>query len=231
MSHWYRTSFVYTIFFCIFVPIEFSCYVVAKMFVVERLLTFGTSSMGRAPTTHARLIFNRLLALLCVLFLALVVAGCFSAAFAFPFTRSGRGLNLYDPTDSDRDAIEEGLNKLFLSISFVFIIMAVILVVSATGCLLFCFYCFRRIQAVSLALLNAQNLSSVRSMAAEASLRKTRTLIMSTSAVISASLIIRATFQIVYGSTFTAKYKVGCASQCAGGCQDDLFLLQVSILH
>ena len=231
MSYWYRTSFVHLVPFCIFLPIEFSCFVVAKMFVVERLLTFGTSSMGSAPTTRARLVFNTLFALLCFLFFLLVIAGCLCAAFAAPFARSGLGLNLYDKNDRNNDDIEAGLNKLFTATSFLFITMALILVVSAFGCLLFCFYCFRRIKAVSLALLSAHNMSSARAQAAEATLRKTRVLIMSTSAVVSVSLIMRATFQIVYGSTFTAKYNLGCSSQCNNSCQDDLFLLQVSCCH
>ncbi len=78
MSCWYRTSFVHLVPFCIFLPVEFSCFVVAKMFVVERLLTFGTSSMGSAPTTRTRVVFSKLFALLGFLFFLLVIAGCLS---------------------------------------------------------------------------------------------------------------------------------------------------------
>jgi hypothetical protein len=134
------------------------------------------------------------------------------------------GLNLFDESERNKDDIEAGLNKLFTATSILFITIALILVVSALGCLLFCFHCFRRIQAVSIALLNANNMSSARAQAAEATLRKTRVLIMSTSAVVSVTLIMRATFQILYGSTFTAKYNASCSSQCNHSCQDDLFL-------
>jgi hypothetical protein len=212
----------------VFFPIEFSCFTASKMFVLERLLTFGTSSMGASSSNRAHRIFKWLLVSLAVMFVVLTVASWTGAGMAAPFSQKGRGLNLYDSSDKNQAAIETGLDTLFVAVAVLYITMSLALVTAAFGCILFCFHCFRRIQQVSLALLQAQGMSSSKTQAVEATLRKTRILIMGTSAVVTFSFIVRAAFQVLYGASFTASYNIqNCTSQCNVGCQGDLFVLQV----
>jgi hypothetical protein len=228
MSAWWSKSFLNLVPYFIFFPIEFSCFTASQMFVLERLLTFGTSSMGHASSSRAHLIFKWLLAALCVMFAVITVASWTSASFAAPFSRRGLGLNLYDKSDKNDSAIESGLDKLFVATAILFFVFALALVTAAFGCALFCFYCFRRIQLVSFALAHSRSMPTAKAQAVEATIRKTRVLIMSTSVVVAISLIVRAGFQVLYGIAFTASYKVElCSYQCQQGCQDDLFLLQV----
>jgi hypothetical protein len=229
MSVWWSKSFSNLVPYFIFFPIEFSCFTASQMFVLERLLTFGTSSMGHSSSNRAHRIFKWLLAALCVMFAVITIASWTSAAFAAPFSQRGLGLNLYDPNDRSDSAIETGFGKLFVATAILFFTYALALVTAAFGCTLFCFYCFRRIQQVSFALAQSRSMSSSKAHAVEATIRKTRVLIMGTSVIVAISLIVRAAFQVLYGIAFTADYKVErCAYQCQHGCQDDLFLLQVA---
>jgi hypothetical protein len=228
MSVWYPRGFLNLVTYFVFFPVEFSCFTASKMFVLERLLTFGTSSMGASSSNRAHRIFKWLLISLAAMFVVLTVASWTGAGMAAPFSQKGLGLNLWDVSDRNKAAIETGLDKLFVAVAILYITMSLALVTAAFGCILFCFYCFRRIQQVSLALLQAQSMSSSKTQAVEATLRKTRVLIMGTSAVVTFSFIVRAAFQVLYGASFTATYNIqNCASQCNVGCQGELFVLQV----
>ena len=228
MSAWFRRSFRYLTAWHFFFSIEFPCFVVSKMFVLERLLTFGSSSMAQGSTTRARLIFKWISIVLSITLLAIIVVGWACAGLAYPFTQQGRGLNIHDNSDQDKAAIDAAFSKLFIGVSVLFILIAVVLVISAVTCAIFFLYCSRRIQNVSAALLQVQHMSSAKVQSVEGSLRKTRILIISTSGVIAVSFVARAAFQVLYGVAFTADYNTQqCSYQCQQGCQSDLFVLQV----
>jgi hypothetical protein len=228
MSYWFSRSFGYLTSFTIFFPVEFTCFVVSKMFILERLLTFGTSTMGQSSSIRARRVFKWTLVALSVLLLAIIASGWASAALSYPFSQKGRQLNNYDKADRDDAVIEAAFAKLLAALSALFILIALVLLIAAITCALFFVYCFQRMQQVSSALLQSQNMSTAKVQAVEANLRKTRLLIIGTSAVVTVSFVVRAAFQILYGVALAAPYKVSCNYQCRVGCQSDLFVLQVT---
>ena len=210
LSRWFSLSFKWLCAFLFFYPIEFSCFLASKMFVLERLVTFGSMSMGEVATSRARRIFMGLLAALCSMCLVFIAAGWASAAFGAPLAQNTR-LNQYS-SDYDSAAYSVALKPLFEAISTLFIVNSLALVTAAFGCVLFCFYCIRRMQQVSLALHNAPSTSKYQ--AAETSLLKTRRLIVGTSVVITLSFVLRAALYVLLGITFSAKYNAECLSQC-----------------
>jgi hypothetical protein len=227
MSYWFIRSFGFLTGFNIFFPVEFTCFVVSKMFILERLLTFGSSTMGQSTSIRARRVFKWILVALSVLLLAIIASGWASAALSYPFSQKGRQLNVQDKTDRDDAAIEAAFAKLLAGLSALFILIALVLLIAAITCAVFFVYCLRRMQQVSSALLQSQNMSTAKVQAVEANLRKTRLLIIGTSAVVTVSFLVRAAFQILFGVALSAPYKLSCNYQCSVGCQSDLFVLQV----
>ena len=173
-------------------------------------MTFGSSSMGQEATSRTRRIFVGLLAALCCMCLLFIASGWASAAFGAPFAQNAR-LNQH-AAEYNLAEYSDALKPLFVGVAMLFISNSLALVTAAFGCVLFCFYCIKRMQQMSITLLNAP--SSSQSQAAGTSLRKTRRLIVGTSVVVTLSFIARAAFYVLLGASFSAKFKTGCLSQC-----------------